>query len=146
MRALTVLAVVLLSGADAAGDKAVAEELKKLEGTWLTIPLEGPEPAGYKPIRLKIDGDKYREIFEGKITEEGTLRVDPSKSPKAMDMTVAKGAHPGRVAQCIYAVEKDALLLCTDTTSGKKGRPEKFDTADVNSGLTKLVREPAKEK
>ena len=143
MRTLTMLAVVLLMGADDLSDKAAKEELKQLAGTWQVVPLDGSEgdkdaQTAAKKLKTKIDGDKYTVMSEGKVVEEGTLKVDPSKTPKTMDMTVTKGDGKGRVVECIYKLDKDSLRLSTALPG--KARPVSFETSR-DSGLTKAQRE-----
>jgi uncharacterized protein (TIGR03067 family) len=143
MTTLTVLTVAVLLGAQNPADKAATEELNRLAGTWQVVPLEGSEgnkdaQAAAKKMKITIDGDKYTVFSEGKVTQEGTLRIDPSKTPKTLDMTVTKGGGKGRVVECIYQLDKDTLRLCTALTG--KGRPDKF-ASTPDSAVTKLTRE-----
>jgi uncharacterized protein (TIGR03067 family) len=146
MRALTLLVVAQVLAPDP-GDRAAKDELKRLAGTWQVVPLDGAGAdkdarAAAKRMKLRIEGDKYRVLVEGKTVEEGTLGVDPSKSPRTMDMKVTKGEGKGRVVECIYRLEKDTLLVCTALRN--QLRPEKFQRGGRESALTKLVRQREK--
>src|SRR5882672_699577 len=75
-------------------DEAVKKELKTLEGTWdfKAKVVEGneiPAPAG--AMQLVITGTKYVLRVEGKDFESGTITIDPSKSPRAIDFLAAEG-------------------------------------------------------
>jgi len=114
-----------------------------LAGTWQVVPLDGAEKdkdaqAAAKKLKIKIDGDKYTVLTDGKVEEEGTLKVDPTKTPKTLDMTVKKADGKGRVVECIYKLDGDTLRLATALPG--KARPVNFDTAR-DSAQTKLRRE-----
>src|SRR5262245_35936614 len=146
MRTFTLLAVVLLLGADDPSNQAAKDELRQLAGTWQVVPLDGAEgdkdaQAAAKKLKLTIEGDKYTVLSDGKVVEEGTLTIDPSKTPKTMDMKVTKGECTGRVVECIYRLDKDALLVATALPG--KARPVNFEVTR-DSGRTKLVREREK--
>lgn len=56
-----------------------------------------------------------------------TFKLDPSKSPKTLDATVAEGLNKGAVILGIYEVSADTLKVCFDP-DGKK-RPTDFKAA-----------------
>jgi uncharacterized protein (TIGR03067 family) len=148
MHALALLAVTFLPAAWAPADKAVREELKKLEGTWQCVPMEGAERdedarKAAKKLKLVIAGDKYKVLSEDRVTEEGTLVVDASKSPKTMDMKVTKSDGKGRVVECIYRWD-DKETLHISTAPPDYARPKSFDLGARESCPTKWVREGAR--
>lgn len=112
-----------------ADDKAeVVKELKKLEGTWT---FESVEAGGmklpadqFKGMTVTVEGDKYAVKMGDTVVEAATLKLDPSKSPKAFDSTVTEGPNKGKVYLAIYEVSGDTLKVCFDE-DGKK-RPTEF--------------------
>jgi uncharacterized protein (TIGR03067 family) len=148
MHTLALLAVTFLPAAEAPADKAVREELKKLEGTWQCVPMEGFERdedarKAAKKLKIVFAGDKYKVLSEGRVTEEGTLVIDPSKSPGTMDMKVTKSDGKGRVVECIYRWDdKDTFHLSTALPD--YARPKTFDLGARGSSPTKWVRESAR--
>ena len=115
-----------------AGDKAeVAKERKKFQGTWTFESVEagGKEvpAAAFKGITVTFEGDKYTVKKGDEVIQAATQKLDPSKSPKALDVTVAEGPNKGAVMLGIYEISGDTLKVCFDP-EGKK-RPTQFKGA-----------------
>jgi uncharacterized protein (TIGR03067 family) len=119
------------ASAGSADDKAdVEKELKMFQGVWS---IESSEFAGQKlpADQLKdfvviYDGAKHTVKAGGKVVQVGTQKIDPSKSPKTIDVTMTEGPNKGAVMLGIYAFEGDTLRACFDM-EGKK-RPTEFKT------------------
>src|SRR5687767_3386897 len=122
------LAAVVLSAF--ASTTFADKEAKKLDGTWRFLSLmsdgrEAPKEAIQKwrwVIRDKVltiaGGGKY------------SLEIDPSKSPKALDMTRLDGDAKGKTFRCIYKLEEGRLTICFPKgkqDTGDKARPREFD-------------------
>ncbi len=126
--------VLIASGVTAAlaDDKAdVEKELKKFQGTWTVelVEAEGKEIpiANFKGMTVTFEGDKYTVKIGEKVIQTATQKLDPSKSPKSFDGTVAEGPNKGTVILSIYEISGDTLKVCFDP-EGKK-RPTEFKTA-----------------
>jgi uncharacterized protein (TIGR03067 family) len=132
------LSTSALAGADAAKDDA-----KNLEGTWLVVSAEVdsvklPEETA-KSIKLVLKGDHYQVIL-GEGTDEGTFKVLPDKSPKAMDITGTKGPNKGKTYKAIYELKDDTLKICYGLDG--KQRPTDFSTkADSKRFLVTYKRQ-----
>ena len=133
-------------GVATAGDKAEAEkELQKFQGTWTfdVVEVEGKKvpAADYKEMSVTFDGEKYI-VKEGKeLLQSGTQKLDPSQSPKTMDVKVAEGPYKGTVILGIYEINGDTLKVCFDP-EGKK-RPTQFQTT-AGSPVTLVVHQRMK--
>jgi uncharacterized protein (TIGR03067 family) len=108
--ALTVL--TLLTGAD--GPQGAAQkDLDRLQGEWLMVSgrrdgvdsIVDPD----KPLRSIVKGEKVSFQRQGKVVEEVTIKLDPSKTPAAIDSTLAVNKQ---VAPGIYRLEGDKFTLC----------------------------------
>ena len=115
-----------------ADDKADAEkELKKFEGTWTFASVEAggkEEPADeFKGMTVTFEGDKFTVKKGDEVIQVGTQKLDPSRSPKAVDVTVTEGLSKGAVMLGIYEIGGDTLKVCFDP-EGKK-RPTEFKGA-----------------
>ncbi len=60
------------------------------------------------------------------IVEEGSYTVDPSKKPKAIDLTITKGPDAGMRQLGIYEVTGDTLRVCL-AEPGSTKRPKSFN-------------------
>lgn len=145
----SLLAVFLGCIHPAWGDDAKRDE-DKLQGTWQATEgvLDG-KPVPKEPLqRLKVvfSGEKM-SIFpldgDGKQAMENTFRVDPSKKPKAIDVTRLEGGGKGKTAKGIYELDGDTLKLCLAIRLENE-RPTEF-AASETSGLVLLTLKRVKE-
>jgi len=118
-----------------ADDKADLEkELRKFQGTWTFESSEagGKELAAgeLKGLILVFEGDKHTVKKGNEVIQVGTQKLDPSKSPKAIDVTLTEGVNKGAVMLGIYEINGDTLKVCFDA-EGKK-RPTQFKSAPAS--------------
>ena len=138
-KCLLVVGFILLLAGEPAKDGA-AEDLKKLQGTWVMDELEinsrqVPQEK-LKDTTLTIKGDKYIIKVKGK-TYETTFKLDPSKDPKAIDMFFPDGPNEPKVGKGIYHVDGDTFKLCRAQAAGQD-RPREFVT-EADTGLFLVV-------
>jgi len=107
------------------------EELKALEGVWV---LDAATLAGrdhlddFQGFKLTITGEKYT-IDLGPNSDHGTLTIDPTKSPKTIDITTRKdGPFKGRTLPGIYQLKDGKLIVCCDSEA--KARPTAFEAKE----------------
>src|SRR5262245_11009724 len=126
MRVFVAPAVLVLSLAGAAAqekkDDAAAADLKAMVGKWK---LEKAELGGQDALMLLKDL-KFEITGLGEEKDEGTFTVDPSKSPKEMDIKSTGGPNKGKTIPAIYKLDGDTLTIAYELGGGK--RPEKFET------------------
>jgi uncharacterized protein (TIGR03067 family) len=120
---------VLIGLGSLAADQAEAR--KELAGTWQAVSyaLDGKKASDedMKKIRLLIDADgKTTAQREGKTFIASTTRIDPTKTPKTIDITFTAGEDKGKTALGIYKIEGDRLTICR-TAPGKE-RPSEFSS------------------
>ena len=115
-----------------ADEKADLEkEVRKFQGIWT---FESSEAGGKKlPIDelkgliLTFEGAKHTVKKGDEVIQVGTQKLDPSKSPKTIDVTMVEGPNKGTVMLGIYEIDGDTLKVCFDP-QGKK-RPTEFKSA-----------------
>jgi uncharacterized protein (TIGR03067 family) len=106
-----------------------ASEAKKMDGTWKPISAElagkqWPQQV-LDSMKLILKDDQYTvEIGDNK--DEGTVKLDPSKSPKTMDITGTNGPNKGKTFLVIYELKGEELRVCYDLSG--KSRPTEFVT------------------
>ena len=119
------------SGARADDKADLEKELRKFQGAWTIESSEagGKElPSGeLKGVILTFEGDKHTVKKGDEVLQAGTMKLDLSKSPKAIDVTITQGPEKGAVMLGIYELSGDTLKVCFDA-EGKK-RPTQFKTA-----------------
>jgi uncharacterized protein (TIGR03067 family) len=139
---VTLLCTFVLSAPGGTGaradDKAdVDKELKKFQGTWTFESVEtgGKEiPAEeFKGVTITFEGARYTVKKGAEVIQVATQKLDASKSPKTIDVTVAEGPNKGTVIPGIYEISGDTLRVCFDP-EGKK-RPTEFKAASGSQTL-----------
>jgi uncharacterized protein (TIGR03067 family) len=130
-------AVALLMAADDQADK----DKKALQGTWQVISFENrgeavPEEMAKKmKVVFKDDTMTLSADNRGR-TETGKFKLDPSKKPKALDVTPLEKGNV--TALFIYEIDGDTLKLCWNKPGGE--RPKEFAGKD-KAGYMVLKRE-----
>jgi uncharacterized protein (TIGR03067 family) len=112
-----------------ANDKAELEkEARKFQGTWTfeSSVMGGEElPADHlKLVVVTFEGDKHTVKRGDEVIQVGTQKLDPSKTPKTIDVTMLEGPHKGTVMPGIYEINADTLKVCFDPEG--KTRPTEF--------------------
>jgi uncharacterized protein (TIGR03067 family) len=118
-----VLSITLAKGEDkASGDN--------IDGTWLPKAAElggKPWPEQFRKItKLIVEGENYT-VMVGNAPDKGTIKLDPSATPKTLDITGTEGPNKGKTILAIYEHDGDALRICYDLSG--KSRPGEFKTA-----------------
>jgi uncharacterized protein (TIGR03067 family) len=136
------VAVCLLLGADDRKTDAVKKDVKKLQGNWIFLAVEEngvkiPEKQLKQrtpDVRWMVQDQKLIFLL-GTERTTGTYRIDPTRTPKAIDIINCFGK--GTTVQGIYALEGDQLKLCIGSKKGGD-RPIAF-AAPAGSGRTNYV-------
>jgi uncharacterized protein (TIGR03067 family) len=118
-----------LLGAGAAQENDSAKkDLDRLQGVWQMVSMEIvgkslPEEK-IKALKLTFKGNKATHPGADGKTEEATVKLDPSKNPKALDMSPLTGPGKGQTLLAIYAIEGDTLKICGARAG--RDRPTEF--------------------
>ena len=140
MKRSLLLAWALLAtlGAAWAVDDKVADEDKKFEGTWVVTMMEVggqkvPEQA-FAEMTFTFKGKKYEQKVGDTLVEGGTQDLDPSKTPKNMDINVTDGETKGKKQLAIYEIDGDKAKICAADHDDKE-RPSKFETKEGSKNM-----------
>ena len=131
------LTVCLLLGVATAGDEATKKELKKFKGTWSVVSVtengKKPPEEKTKDVQFTFDGDKIT-VKHGDKSEEGTFKVDPSKSPAHIDVTIKGKTHAG-----LYKFKDKELTICAAEGDEEAKRPLDFTPTSDMSLITRSL-------
>jgi uncharacterized protein (TIGR03067 family) len=128
-------------------DNPVDDELKQLEGEWRYVSMEfqgvkiAKGDAKFKPQwRVSISGKSLAWNGRPKI-----FKIDPSKSPKEMDIVSLDGHESGQTSAAIYKFENDHLIICVPASNANNFlRPNEFKVTAAD-GRMLVVLERAKQ-
>ena len=100
-----------------------------IDGAWLPSSAElggkqFPDEVR-KTIKLVVKDDKYT-VTVGKAVDQGTVKLDRSAKPKALDITGTEGPNKDKKILAIYERNGDTLRICYDLSG--KSRPTEFKT------------------
>jgi uncharacterized protein (TIGR03067 family) len=123
----------------------VKEEIDKLQGTWAIVSLEVEgmkmKETVFKGSKIILNGTAFTTLSMG-ATYKGTFTVDPTATPKTIDMNFTEGPEAGNKSLGIYELDGDTWKLCLSV--GAKERPKAFATkAGSGLALESLKRERA---
>ena len=133
--------------------EAVKKDLKQLEGNWQMARQdhEGREDSGksIKKNGVLFEGTEYKFLRDGLATgASATITIDPTKSPKEIDLKITGGTAKGSTQLGIYRFTDDGKLeICMNQPRGKgsEKRPAMFTTKpSVGSGNIMYVLEREK--
>lgn len=130
------LAVGLLQAADSS-DITIKNEKEKLAGTWQVVSVEANgqkfSAEAISDFQFILTLDSLTRKKGGKAESGAGYRLDPSKSPKWIDMT---GTTDGKemAVPALYELDGDTLTFCFRSDYKKGGkvngmlkRPERLD-------------------
>jgi uncharacterized protein (TIGR03067 family) len=143
---LIVLLVSVLAFASIAWSDPDPEDAKLIQGTWVPISAtlagnEFPEQIR-NSIKLVLTAETYL-VTVGEAPDEGKCKLDPSKTPKTLDITGVKGPNKGKTILAIYELHGDKLRVCYDLSG--KARPKEFKTkSDTQLFLVEYKRQKGK--
>jgi uncharacterized protein (TIGR03067 family) len=124
-------AMLLAADAPPKGDK-------DLEGTWEAVACvrDGKDlpPDKNAPVAA-IEGDQLT-LKVGDESRKATLKVDATKTPRTMDVTLEDGPHKGETVKALYQIKGDELKVC----HGEPGTDRPTDVSSKEgSGLTVMT-------
>ncbi len=131
---------------DATKEKPPADaDADKIQGTWVAVSAEMDGKAApaeaIKDLTLVVSADKVA-FNPGGEDRQSTYKLDPTKTPKRIELTPLDGPAKGKMVHCLYELDGDRLKLCLLNGPGEE--PKEFATTPgSNLRLLVLERKPA---
>jgi len=122
------VAAVLLSAAVTIADDKKDNSRKAFEGTWTIVDRKKGGDKDKERLTaptVVFEGDRYKIKAGDKVVEEGTFKVDGSKSPKHIEVAATEGMDKGKKWHGIYEIQGDTMRAVVGPTD--KERPTKYD-------------------
>lgn len=102
----------------------------ELQGTWTATKAEqdGKSDTAVVGHRLSFTGNRFQiQSKDSKSLYSGTVQVDASAKPAAIDFEHTDGELKGKEWKGIYALDGDTLTTCDNAPNLEKGRPAAFE-------------------
>ncbi len=129
---------ILLAFVSAAPARAVEP---KLQGTWVatTAQSDGKVADDVVGHRLTFSGDGFEiQSKDGKPLYAGTVQIDPSSEPVAIDFIHDDGTLAGKVWKGVYVLDGDTLTVCDNAPNLNAARPTALE-AEAGSGYVLIT-------
>jgi uncharacterized protein (TIGR03067 family) len=133
---------------------ARAGDAETLQGVWRVVNYKfngqsaNPDSVRRADVRLTFKGDRVvlsmaaqDPVFGGRVRQHWTYLLDPSKEPKAIDITrPAIDSEESVTVRGIYYLEKDGLMLLT-AAPGQQ-RPAALLGGEATTGTLMVLKRP----
>jgi uncharacterized protein (TIGR03067 family) len=112
-------------------DDAVKAELQRVAGTWRLTLIEKdgskvPDDE-VKQNKLVITGEQYTVRRGDRIIEKGTVRIDPTRTPRTIDIFPTE--PEGKVQLGLYEWDGEKRIrICFTHPGSDQTRPKEFST------------------
>lgn len=96
----------------------------QIQGRWEVATINGTAPSSMVggEMLLVFTGEKYQQLIQGAVTEEGAITIDASKTPHHIDLSIKTGDDAGKVQLGLFVVKGDEMSLTlglpADATEG----------------------------
>ena len=99
-----------------------AKSAAALQGTWTMSSINGQAATEGKELKLTFDGNKYHQTLAGTVNERGTFKVDATKKPMTIDLSITEGSDAGKTQLGVVEVTGDTMR-CSFNPPGSTERP-----------------------
>jgi uncharacterized protein (TIGR03067 family) len=128
---------------DTKSKEGAPDYLKRLQGGWKLVSAESEGSKTPAIGRWVFKDSEVRGGYtEAELKPIGTVKLDPSQTPKQLDFIGGEGPETGRVMRGIFKIEQDRLIICLGP-KGSTNRPSAFE-APSDSGWVVLTLERTK--
>lgn len=121
--------VSALAAANLVAQAPTTTSASMVPGTWTITSINGRPMPPQPPTTLTITGTTYQQARGGVTNERGTIRLDTSKTPMAVDFFITDGPAAGTTQLGVIEVSGNAMRISLGNP-GAELRPVDFTTSD----------------
>ena len=103
-------------------DATKSTTLAMLQGTWVFTSMNGQDASGGPEVAVTITDNKYVQTQAGEVIERGTFKIDETKKPMTIDLTILEGDSAGKSQVGVITVTA-TTLTAKMADAGETTRP-----------------------
>ena len=109
---------------------AMSKVLAQVQGTWMFTHTNGqPLEGSGQEILVTITDNKYVQTLNGQVVERGTFKIDDTRKPWTIDISITEGQEAGQSQVGVVQVTGDTMVgKLADT--GVTTRPTDFSQSE----------------
>jgi len=107
-----------------------------LQGNWAVTTFNGEPVPVEAEAYLVFTGDKYEQWTGSNVDERGSIKLDTSKKPMAIDLIIVEGGDAGKTQLGVFEINGDTLSV-TLATPGDLTRPVAINQGELQVVLKK---------
>ena len=112
------------------GAPAMSKALASVQGVWAFTQMDGQDVAASgQEILITITDNKYVQTINGQVVERGTFKLDETKKPWTIDISIVEGTDAGKTQIGIVQLT-DATMVGKLADAGITTRPTDFAQAE----------------
>ena len=111
-------------------EEAARMDVEALQGAWRFVRSEQgalDDTWEVEGQRVAFEKDAFTLKKGDKVVLRGTFKLDISKRPRTIDITITEGGHKGKTMLGIWEIDREGLRWCV-SEPGAKDRPTAFAT------------------
>ncbi len=124
--ALVATTAVFAQGQMARTEAPKSKTLAMLQGTWIFTTQNGQDMSGGPVVSVTITDNKYAQSAAGEVVERGTFKIDDTKKPMTLDISIVEGQDAGQSQIGIFEVTETTMKV-KFTDGGGTTRPTNFN-------------------
>lgn len=92
-------------------DAAKSKTLTMLQGTWVFTSMNGQDASGMPEVAVTITDNKYVQTQAGEVIERGTFKIDDTKKPMTMELSITEGQSAGQSQVGIFELTETTMKV-----------------------------------
>jgi uncharacterized protein (TIGR03067 family) len=127
---IAIAAIPVIGAQDAPAPAKPTGIMAQLQGAWTVTSSNGQDTAGSgQEIVTTITSNRYEQSVNGQISERGTFKIDDSKKPMTVDISITDGPNAGQSVPGVFQLDGNKLTAKFGEP-GSTVRPTDFAPAE----------------